>query len=145
MHSSYSYYSLLCDFQAFEAWIQALPDAHSPAWLGLPVEAESQLKSLIGQKALSKLAQLQGVESANVVSSTDKNTQQIRNKSALEGAQRWLASLPSDSDMASLAALSLVDVNSLTPLTSLQRCLAREVCRGRSALSLVRKDLEFVK
>lgn len=125
-------------------WIRALPDAHSPAWLGLPVHAESLLKSMIGQKALSKLAQLQGVESANEVTSNDNNTQQIRNKSALEGADRWLASLPSEEYMASLASSASLDEDQ-TSLSSLQRCLAREVSRGRSALSLVRKDLESIK
>ena len=96
---------------------------------------------MIGQKALSKLAQLQGVESANVITSNDNNTQQLRNKSVLEGADRWLASLPSEEFMASLASLD----EDQTSLSSLQRCLGREVSRGRSALSLVRKDLESIK
>ena len=131
--------------QAFEAWIRALPDAHSPAWLGLPVQAASQLKSMIGQKALSKLAQLQGVESANEVSSADTNTHQIRLRSALEGANRWIKTLPSEGDMASLVASSQLESDSQASLSSLQRCLMREVIRGRSALALVRKDLERIK
>lgn len=99
---------------------------------------------MIGQKALSKLALLQGVESANEVTSTDHNTQQIRNKSALEGANRWLVSLPSEEYMISLASSASLDGDQ-TSLSSLQRCLAREVSRGRSAISLVRKDLEHIK
>lgn len=137
MHAS-SY----CDIiQAFESWMRALPDAHSPAWLGLPVQAESQLKSFIGQRALSTLAQLQGVESANTASASDKNALQTRNRAALEAAGRWLAALPTPANMASLAP----EGSDPASLSSLQRCLLREVCRGRSALCLVRKDLETIK
>lgn len=87
--------------QAFESWIRALPDAHSPAWLGLPLKAESQLKSSRGQRALSNLAMLQGVESAEVTSS-DKNSQQIRNKNALDTAMKWLSALPSENSLGTL-------------------------------------------
>ena len=100
---------------------------------------------MIGQKALSKLAQLQGVESANEVSSADTNTHQIRLRSALEGANRWIKTLPSEGDMASLVASSQLESDSQASLSSLQRCLMREVIRGRSALALVRKDLERIK
>jgi Dynein heavy chain C-terminal domain len=121
--------------------MRALPDAHSPAWLGLPVQAESQLKSFIGQRALSTLAQLQGVESANTASASDKNALQTRNKGALEAAARWLAALPSSANMASLAP----EGSDPASLSSLQRCLLREVAKGRGALSLVRSDLETIK
>lgn len=127
--------------QAFEAWIKTLPDAHSPAWLGLPVQAESQLKSSIGQKALSTLARLQGVESANTVSVTDEDTQQRRNRSAFESAERWLKTLPSASDISSL----IPEGSDHSTLSSLQRSLIREVATGRGVLSLVRKDLELIK
>jgi hypothetical protein len=85
---------------------------------------------------------LQGVESAEVTSS-DKNSQQIRNKNALDTATKWLAALPSETSLAALIATSSSQIENQG--SSLQRCLVREVSRGRNALSLVRKDLEQVK
>ena len=124
-----------------ESWIHDLPDAHSPAWLGLPVQAESLLKSTIGQKTLTNLAQLQGVERVNVVAVGDKITQQSRGKGILENADKWLVSLPLISHISSLA----VEESDPAMLTSLQRCLLREVVRGKNILMLVKKDLELVK
>jgi hypothetical protein len=85
-------------------------------------------------RALSKLALLQGVESAHeVASGTDKKSQQIRDKSALETTLRWLAVLPSESDLSSLDSLFVSPLTGLSlesSGTSMQRCLVREVARG---------------
>ena len=46
---------------AFEQWINALPDTHSPAWLGLPVLAETHRHRLAGQRLLTKWGVFQGI------------------------------------------------------------------------------------
>jgi hypothetical protein len=47
--------------QAFEEWIQALPDINPPSWIGLPETAEQQLQNQQMQRTLTNLAVLQGV------------------------------------------------------------------------------------
>lgn len=105
------------------------------------MQAESLLKSTIGQKTLTNLAQLQGVERVNVVEVGDKVIRQSRGKGVLENADKWLVSLPPMSHISSLA----VDGSDPAILTSLQRCLLREVVRGKNILMLVKKDLELIK
>jgi hypothetical protein len=116
--------------------VQSLPDEHSPAWLGLPVTAESQLKSAIGNRTLTKLAVLQGVEDIDDKSGAGRDLRAHQLKMASDMVQRWLAILPTI-DVTS----SIVEATA----TSLQRCLSREVARGKAAISLVRRDLEMLK
>ena len=46
---------------AFEQWINALPDTHSPAWLGLPVLAETHRHRIAGQRLLARWGVFQGI------------------------------------------------------------------------------------
>lgn len=125
--------------QAFEKWMQELPDANSPAWLGLPVTAESQLQTNLGQRTLRKLTLLQGIldETSTANDSGDSRPQL---KGLLDATEKWLKALPADSSLLKLDAKSTSDVDS----TPLHRCLAREVDKGHSILIKVRADLNLV-
>ena len=122
--------------------MNALPDSNSPSWLGLPPTAENQLQSQMGQRVLSGVAVLQGgldeVEYSSSVISGDIRSQL---KSISDAATIWLSSLPLVSVLPSVDVSKTSDVRS----SPLERCLAREVLKGISVLSLVRDDLQLVK
>lgn len=96
----------------------------------------------MGQRVLSGVAVLQGgldeVEYSSSVISGDIRSQL---KSISDAATIWLSSLPLVSVLPSVDVSKTSDVRS----SPLERCLAREVLKGISVLSLVRDDLQLVK
>jgi len=125
--------------QAFEKWIQDLPDANSPAWLGLPLTAESQLQINLGQRTLRKLTMLQGI--LEETSTTDDNgDSRPQLKGLADTTEKWLTTLPLESSLLKLDVKSTSDVDS----TPLHRCLAREVDKGHQVLKKVRADLNLI-
>jgi dynein heavy chain 1, cytosolic len=124
--------------QDFEAWVNDLPDKNSPTWLGLPASAEDQLQSLMGQRILSGLTSLMGVEDADMSISADSKGQ----KSGLETISAWILQLTEALNQIPSIDLSFSSDVSCSPL---QRCLAREIFKGKLILSSVLDDISFVR
>lgn len=121
---------------AFEAWVKDLPDANPPSWIGLPATAENQLKRLIAQRALSRLALLQGlVESGGHV---EKNAA-AAHKAVLDTVTRWVSHLPNVAQVQQVCA-KLTAFN-----TVVSRNLAREVHVGWQVLERLLPDLAGIQ
>jgi dynein heavy chain 1 len=129
--------------QAFESWVKALPDSNSPSWIGLPLTAESQLKSLMAERILSALALLQGSQETDYAGALDGQAQaqlaELNSTAALVGA--WTAALPTLEQLPEVAPESLSSASSLPT----ERWLARELMRGTTVLQTVRKDLLSIR
>lgn len=129
--------------QAFEAWAKALPDSNSPSWMGLPMTAESQLKSQMARRVLSALAMLQGAQEVEYSGALDGHAQahqaELNSMSTLVSA--WITALPT------LEQLPEVSPESLSSVTSLpaERWLAREIMRGTTVLRTVLEDLSNIR
>lgn len=120
-----------------------MPDKNSPSWLGLPATAENQLQELMGRRVLSRFPIVQGTMEEVELSSSDGADANFMLKSILDNATNWLVTtLPKGFDMMQVGSDS--DRSSDVTATPLQRCLAREVCKGQSALARVREDLASV-
>ena len=131
--------------------MKALPDSNSPSWIGLPVTAESQLKSLMARRVLSNLALLQGAQQETDYAGSSSSgsggestgsdgvlrQQQTELSSAAALVQPWIAVLPSADQLPTVSNESLSSATSLPA----DRWLARELLRGRDVISLVRDDL----
>lgn len=111
----------------------------------MPSTAENQLKRLVAQKALSRLALLQGLVQQQ--SQEDEVHQQSKGKQSgavsnqqhqllREAVQRWLSTFPSVAQLSQVAAV-LQAVNSVV-----SRNLAREVQNGLRVLATLLPDLE---
>lgn len=131
--------------QAFEAWVKALPDSNSPAWLGLPVTAEIQLQSVMGQRVLHKLAVLQGAEeeagSVCTDGGFDSQVVNARQRGLLTTLERWLKIIPSTYATSPAIIARATDSNA----SSLERTLSREVLCGASSFELVTGDINNLK
>jgi hypothetical protein len=119
--------------------VNALPDKNSPTWLGLPSSAEDQLQSLMGQRILYGLTSLMGVEEIDLNLSTE-NTGQL--KSGLDTVSTWITQLSEAMTQVPKIDLSFSSDVGCSPL---QRCLAREIVKGKQILACVLDDLSFVR
>eukprot|EP01038_Epipyxis_sp_PR26KG_P004455 gene4455-6300_t len=126
--------------QAFEQWIKELPDTNSPGWIGLPVTAESQLRLALSQRILANLNQLQGSNDDSTGSSGSSGKSNDPMQVLQDSVNQWLSVVPSLDSLPMVDAASTSDASSLP----LDRCLAREVIKGRSVISLVVGDLELL-
>lgn len=129
------FFICLC-LQSFEMWIKDLPEANPPQWIGLPSTAETQLQRLETQKALSRLALLQGlVLSATVVEDGANSVQQAQQKQALEALVQWTNLLTAPAAIqAAIAALN--DQQTVTA-----RHFVRELNRALGVLDVILDDL----
>lgn len=129
--------------QAFESWLKALPDSNSPSWIGLPVTAESQLKSQMAERVLANLALVQGAQETDHSTALDNHGQQqqgeLTNTAALVAP--WIAALPSEEQLPVVANESLSSATSLPA----ERWLAREINRGTAVLKIVREDMKSIR
>uniref|UniRef100_A0A7S3GTW8 Dynein heavy chain n=1 Tax=Spumella elongata TaxID=89044 RepID=A0A7S3GTW8_9STRA len=125
--------------QAFEAWVKTLPDSNSPSWIGLPVTAESQLKSQAARRVLANLALLQGGQETDYAGALEQQgqQQQLELNNTAKLVNPWIAALPTEDQ------LPVVSPDSLSSAASLpaERWLAREIIRGSAVVKLVRDDL----
>ena len=130
----------------FMAWAERLPENESPAWLGLPENAELLLLLNQSRQFLNRLLKMQ-VSSAD--DDDDYGSTQKRAASAAGGADgerpawarvllkfvdAWRSQLPKSID-----SLKPADGNTNNPLF---RFFAREVAIGRKLLGEIRQDLD---
>jgi len=121
--------------QAFETWLHDLPDANPPSWIGLPATAEARLMTERAARVLCNLALLQGADaSAGPVAAQGAS---VELAAALAAVEPWLSLLPSADTLPQVGADRLSQPDSLP----LERWLARELLRGRTAVALVRGEL----
>lgn len=92
----------------------------------------------MGQRILSGLTSLMGVEDGDINITVDSKGQ----KSGLETISTWIAQLSEALSQIPNIDLSFSSDVSCTPL---QRCLAREISRGKQILSSVLDDISLVK
>jgi len=120
--------------------MKALPDSNSPAWMGLPDTAEGQLRLALAQNTLKNLTLLQGTVDTSSGGSGDSASSnpllQLQNT-----VDRWVSSLPE------LSSMPMVDIEKTSDASSLplDRCLAREVIKGRTVIQLVYNDLTLLR
>lgn len=130
--------------QAFEAWIESLPDKNSPSLLGLPATAENQLQSTLGTKCLHHLSYLQKDFDADVIESEEGpdagKHASSRLKTMLDTAQLWFSSIPFNEALLP-GATEKASEASATPM---ERCLAREIIKASQVTAVVRKDLSAI-
>ena len=129
--------------QAFEAWVKSLPDSNSPSWIGLPVTAESQLKTHTARRVLANLALLQGGQETDYAGALEQQGQQqqaeLNNTAKL--VNPWIAALPTADQLPEVIPDSLSSAASLPA----ERWLAREIIRGSAVVKLVRDDLLSIR
>ena len=130
------------DKATLENWISSLPDISSPEWLGLPASAENQLQRSLGLKVLSNLVKL-NLQEEGVISVDDSKEQESVTSSMTlmkKAIEEWLNALPLPT---ALPVIS-IERTSDASMSSIERCLAREVAVGVRILKTVRQDLEQV-
>jgi dynein heavy chain 1 len=140
---------LFCDntnffTQAFESWISSLPNKNSPTLLGLPATAENQLQSVLGNKCISHLSAVQATFDAEVAIDSAQEGGQSKTastlKAILDTVTAWLAALPTEAALPIVASERASDVSA----SPMERCLAREILKGKAVLTRVRGDLSIV-
>lgn len=128
--------------------MNALPYTNSTAWIGLPVTAESQLRSVMALRVLSNVSILQqgllddASEESKSSGDSGATTKDKKRLLALsETVTSWLAALPTVEAMPNVEAHLASDAAA----SPLDRCMAREIIKGRATVALVRKDLQLVQ
>ncbi|CAK8687664.1 unnamed protein product [Clavelina lepadiformis] len=136
--------------QDFVEWTERLPEKQTPAWLGLPNNAEKLLLISHGSEIIRKLLQTQALDEDDdlhhddlVKDQTNDQTQTFANtgtpqwmKTLLLSAQNWKSLIP-----AHLNALQRTSENIKNPL---YRFFEREVNLGIGLLKVVCLDLDEI-
>eukprot|EP00939_MAST-03C_sp_MAST-3C-sp1_P003513 g3513.t1 len=141
-------------------WLETLPDANTPEWLGLPSTAQTQLLTNCGETLLSSFCKMQSVDE-DEDAATNLFTDSAMDDDGVGGeredgendasSKRSAADLPSwMSHAAKIAAEWLKLLPTISPLqrraasinSPLFRCMEREIEVGRALLDVVRADLE---
>ncbi|XP_064484606.1 dynein heavy chain, cytoplasmic-like isoform X2 [Ornithodoros turicata] len=132
----------------FLHWVESLTERQTPAWLGLPNNAEKVLLTNRGSDLIAKLLKMQLLEDDDepaYVATEDESGASLR--PAGDGRPAWMAALQQSGSTwlrllpQSLATLRRTKDNIGDPL---YRCLEREVSVGAALLRVVRSDLEDV-
>lgn len=103
------------------------------------------MRILSGQQTLSKLSALQGL-SEDIRNDTDESTSssgQGKLKAAIiEKLNRWTHELTQSTTQKLFSLdLSSLDVNA----SAIERCILREIVKGKHVYSLVREDLDHLR
>lgn len=113
----------------------------SPDWLGLPSAAENQLQSHLGQTVLSNLLKLDQIAlSTTSVDESDSIGSSVSLTQLSTAINGWKTLLPK---IASLPMVNPENVSDVS-MTSMERCLAREVSIGTKILKTVTADLDLI-
>lgn len=129
--------------QAFDEWIENLPNKSSPMLLGLPAAAESKVQSDMGRRCLQNLSCVQNAFDTEIVDSTSgSGSDSVNRLKSVRGiVEVWLKMLPEHSALPVIPAEKTSEVTS----SSMDRCLAREIMKAVQVLSRVRRDLIIVR
>ncbi|KAJ7386556.1 Cytoplasmic dynein 1 heavy chain 1 [Desmophyllum pertusum] len=131
--------------EQFLQWIEALPDAQSPSWLGLPNNAEKVLLTTQGQDMVTKLLKMQMLSDDDELAYSPDSARQKRRESDPRPAwmrtlhttaSNWLNLIPKD-----LTPLKRTLDNIKDPLF---RYFEREVNTGYQLLTTIREDLNHM-
>eukprot|EP01039_Chlorochromonas_danica_P002781 gene2781-3035_t len=130
--------------QALETWTKSLPDSNSPAWIGLPSTAETQLKRTVAQRALANLAVLEGlltIEDMDGASTPSDNSFLHKGQQAIlvEAFSRWINLLPDPTQLQDIVTAAG------TGTSVLARTLLRELLFGAKVVAMVKTDLVTVQ
>jgi len=135
-------------------WIrEAIPKRETPAWLGLPENAETLLLVEAGRRTLARLLKLQSMEDdagllpAGSVGTEDSSAGEKR---SADPRPAWIQALHASTDKWLLLIPAPAQATSSPESASdqlqdpLYRCFDREVRAGRSLVGKVRQDLAQV-
>ncbi|XP_074612492.1 cytoplasmic dynein 1 heavy chain 1-like isoform X2 [Acropora palmata] len=131
--------------EQFLQWTEALPDAQSPSWLGLPNNAEKVLLTTQGQDMVAKLLKMQMLSDDDELAYSPDSTKKKRTESDPRPAwmrtlhttaTNWLNMIPKD-----LTTLKRTLDNIKDPLF---RYFEREVNTGYQLLNTIREDLNHI-
>ncbi|XP_012868489.1 PREDICTED: cytoplasmic dynein 1 heavy chain 1 [Dipodomys ordii] len=132
--------------EEFVQWVELLPDAQTPSWLGLPNNAEKVLLTTQGVDMISKMLKMQMLEDEDdlAYAETEKKT---RTDSTSDGRPAWMRTLHTTASNwlhlipQALSPLKRTVENIKDPLF---RFFEREVKMGAKLLQDVRQDLADV-
>lgn len=132
--------------EEFVQWVELLPDAQTPSWLGLPNNAERVLLTTQGVDMISKMLKMQMLEDEDdlAYAETEKKT---RTDSTSDGRPAWMRTLHTTASNwlhlipQTLSPLKRTVENIKDPLF---RFFEREVKMGAKLLQDVRQDLADV-
>ena len=139
-------------FEALNEWVNQLPVNNSPAWIGLPVSAETERMKTMGLKLLHNLELLTkstlasadyGVEDSNSTSS-----QSMCYKQVLQLCEQWIQNtLPSQTVLSQQKAIISDNSNSKSSkvMSVITRFMNRELYGTVQMLSFMLKDVEYLK
>lgn len=121
-----------------------MPDSNSPAWIGLPATAETQLKRTVAQRALANLAVLEGlltIEDMDGVSSPSDNSFLHKGQQTIlvEAFSRWINLLPDPTQLHDIVTAAGAGT------CVLARTLLRELIFGANVVAMVKTDLVAVQ
>ncbi|CAH3116472.1 unnamed protein product [Pocillopora meandrina] len=130
--------------EQFLQWTEALPDAQSPSWLGLPNNAEKVLLTTQGQDMVTKLLKMQMLSDDDELAYSPDSARKRRESDPRPAwmrtlhttAANWLSMIPKD-----LTPLKRTLENIKDPLF---RYFEREVNTGFQLLSTIREDLNHI-
>jgi len=132
----------------FVKWAEGLPDNETPAWLGLPKNAELLRLKMLGKKTLAKLLKMQTVEEDSALELSSAASEETREqpqrhhgddtrplwiRTLEQNCLQWLELLPRHLD-----AMQKSVEHTKNPFF---RFFEREVAIGRNLLTKIRSDL----
>eukprot|EP01113_Clastostelium_recurvatum_P011812 TRINITY_DN1605_c0_g1_i1.p1 TRINITY_DN1605_c0_g1~~TRINITY_DN1605_c0_g1_i1.p1 ORF type:complete len:4689 (+),score=1530.43 TRINITY_DN1605_c0_g1_i1:285-14351(+) len=132
----------------FTSWIEELPAQSTPAWLGLPDNAEVLLLINKGKRAVSRLAKMQSVEDEGdaPASSSSSHDSEEKDGASSEGRPAWmrtlLVSLTQWQGSLPTSGIERPKRTSQNVKDPLFRCFEREISTGGKLYSKVKSDLQ---
>ncbi|KAL6068809.1 putative dyneins heavy chain [Balamuthia mandrillaris] len=136
----------------FIKWVQAsMPENETPAWLGLPDNAEVMLLANKGKEMLKKLQKMQVIEEDEAASSSESPDKEKEVAGALpawmialsQTAEKWLLLLPEQlAQMPGKQKEQGGEDYGASEHDPVLRCLQRELSAGAGLVVKVRRDLQ---
>lgn len=132
--------------EEFVQWVELLPDAQTPSWLGLPNNAERVLLTTQGVDMISKMLKMQMLEDEDDLAYAETE-KKARTDSTSDGRPAWMRTLHTTASNwlhlipQTLSPLKRTVENIKDPLF---RFFEREVKMGAKLLQDVRQDLADV-
>ena len=136
----------------FQNWVENLPNTETPAWLGLPENAEILLLTNKGKEVVSKLLKMHSIEDdiSDQVDEPEEVTQSESNEEQIDIPNRpnWMVVLQNSVDQwikLLPPALQLLEVNSENIKNPMWRFYEREIKVGDQLLKKLKADLNQLR